>query len=97
MSNYSEPNETKGLLFRSIACFDWKGLMDATLFSSCRRLSIQSQELTAGGTTKVSEVGISILVKAMLSFQNYNSRFMLVGLQYIACEESHSYLPVCWT
>jgi len=41
--------------------------------------------LTAGGTTKVSEVGISIPVKAMLGFRNYNSRFMLVGLQYIEC------------
>jgi hypothetical protein len=85
MSNSSEPNETEGPSLRSIACFNWKGLMDTTLFSSWRRPSIQSRELTAGGTTKVSEVGISIPVKAMLGFRNYNSRFMLVGLQYIEC------------
>ena len=85
MSNSSEPNETKGPSFRSFACFNWKGLMDATLFSSRRRPSIQSRELTADGTTKVSEVGISIPVKAMLGFRNYNSRFMLLGLQYIKC------------
>jgi len=85
MSNSSEPNETEGPSLRSIACFNWKGLMDTTLFSSWRRPSIQSRELTADGTTKVSEVGISIPVKAMLGFRNYNSRFMLVGLQYIEC------------
>jgi len=27
MSNSSEPNKTEGPLFRSIACFNWKGLM----------------------------------------------------------------------
>ena len=56
MSNSSEPNETEGPLFRSIVCFNWKGLMDTTLFSLHRGPSIQwipVRELTAGGTTKV--------------------------------------------
>ena len=47
--------------------------------------STQSRKLTAGSTTKVSEVGISIPVNATLGFRNYNIRFMLVGLQYMEC------------